>query len=151
MAAVTFFAKIGCKTNGKQFQLLTASGHEVERRDILGEPWTRERLTSFFQDLPVAEWFNKASPRVKSGEIDAAAISADAALTAMLADPLLIRRPLVEAAGQKIVGFDQDRLRALIGLNQPEEELPNGCSHNHNHGDHAEGACAGHTPGQCAH
>lgn len=151
MAAVTFYAKIGCKTNGKQFQLLVESGHDVERRDILGEPWSREKLIGFFQDLPVADWFNKAAPKVKSGEIDVAHISAEAALSAMLAEPLLIRRPLIDAAGQKIVGFDQDRLRSLIGLNQPEGEIPNGCSHNHNHGDHAEGACAGHAPEQCAH
>ena len=38
--------------------------------NLLTEPWTVERLTGFFISVPVPAWFNLASPRVKSGEID---------------------------------------------------------------------------------
>lgn len=36
---------------------------------MLAEPWNEERLALFFGDRPVAEWFNPAHPRVKSGEV----------------------------------------------------------------------------------
>ena len=69
MARVIFYEKPGCRNNTKQKTLLTAAGHEVVSFNLLTQPWTIERLRSFFGDLPVTEWFNKAAPRVKSGEV----------------------------------------------------------------------------------
>ena len=118
MARITFYTKLGCMTSAKQVELLEQSGHEVEVRDLLAYPWTGEELTSYFGGLPVEAWFNEKSPRVKSGEIDPTAYDRDEALTLMLADHLLIRRPLMESGGKRLCGFDPATVHAWVGLGE---------------------------------
>jgi nitrogenase-associated protein len=127
MAVVTFFEKPGCGTNRKQKAMLAAAGHEVDERNLLTEPWTAERLLGFFGDAPVASWFNPAAPRVKSGEVDPAALAADQALGLMLREPLLIRRPLIEADGRRCAGFDREPVLSLLGRGEGLEAAQ-GCS-----------------------
>lgn len=115
MATITFYEKPGCRTNARQKQMLEAAGHAVMARSLLAEPWTAERLRGFFGTTPVASWFNPAAPLVKSGEIDIATIDAATALLLLLDEPLLIRRPLVEANGQRCAGFDRDPVTSLLG------------------------------------
>ena len=129
MALVVFYEKPGCVTNARQKKLLAESGHTVDARSLLAEPWTAERLTGFFGGNPVKSWFNRASPRVKSGEIDPDTIEALHALSLMLRDPLLIRRPLMEIEDRKYLGFDAELLGAFIGLASPPEKPLEGCSH----------------------
>lgn len=69
MATILFWEKPGCSGNARQKALLSASGHTIVARSLLAELWTAERLRPFFGARPVAEWFNRASPRVKSGEV----------------------------------------------------------------------------------
>jgi nitrogenase-associated protein len=118
MATIVFYEKPGCGNNTKQKVWLAASGHTVLAKNLLTEKWTAERLRAFFGELPVAQWFNKAAPRVKSGEVVPSAFGEIEALNMMLADPLLIRRPLMEADGVLRAGFDADAVRAWIGLNE---------------------------------
>lgn len=118
MATVLFYEKPGCQNNTKQKVLLAAAGHTVRARNLLTEKWTAERLRTFFGDLPVAEWFNLSVPRVREGEIDYEKVTETEALVLMLADPLLIRRPLMEAEGECRVGFDPKEVDAWIGLGQ---------------------------------
>ncbi len=117
MATVVFYEKPGCGNNTKQKVWLAASGHTVLAKNLLTEKWTAERLLPFFESLPVAEWFNPAAPRVKSGEVKPATLDAETALSMMLAEPLLIRRPLMEVNGELRVGFDAAVVDAWIGLN----------------------------------
>jgi len=129
MANVVFYEKPGCINNTRQKVLLAAAGHTVQAKSLLTEKWTADRLRAFFGDLPVAEWFNPSSPRVYSGEITPDALDEGEALRLMLADPLLIRRPLMEADGQRRVGFDQESVDRWIGLGSklsskaPREDL----------------------------
>ncbi len=122
MAIVTFFEKPGCANNTRQKQILSAAGHQVSARSLLTEPWTAERLRSFFGNRPVAEWFNRAAPRVKSGEIVPEEATAEQAITLMLYEPLLIRRPLMEVGDERMAGFDQEMVENWIGLS-PENDL----------------------------
>lgn len=116
VATVLFWEKPGCAGNARQKALLAASGHEVLARDLRAEPWTAERLRPFFGDRPVAAWFNRTSPRVKSGEVTPEALDEAAALGLMLADPLLIRRPLMQVGGRREFGFEPALVAAWIGL-----------------------------------
>jgi len=124
MATVIFYEKPGCGNNTKQKVWLAASGHTVLAKNLLTERWTVERLRPFFGTLPVAQWFNPAAPHVKSGEVDPSALDEQTALGLLLAEPLLIRRPLMEVDGALRVGFDAEAVNAWIGLNdsQPKEE-----------------------------
>jgi len=154
MARVIFYSKPGCQGGTKQKVLLTAAGHEVIPYNLLTEPWTVERLRSFFGDRPVAEWFNRSSPKVKSGEVVPEKIDADTALGLMLKEPLLIRRPLLEIGERREVGFDVEKIDAWIGLQAVDESLQGisdnlmkqdlqNCSHgkDHSHQHHKEGGC----------
>jgi nitrogenase-associated protein len=116
MATVVFYEKPGCASNARQKMLLAAAGHTVLARSVLTEKWNPQRLRAFFGALPVAEWFNANAPRVKSGEVRPETLAEPAALALMLADPLLIRRPLMEVEGQCRAGFDPEVVQQWIGL-----------------------------------
>jgi nitrogenase-associated protein len=116
MTDVIFYEKPGCANNARQKQLLEAAGHSLSVRDLLRESWTADRLRAFFGGRPVAEWFNRAAPSIKSGAIVPESLDAASALALMLAEPILIRRPLMEAEGARSVGFDPAHVDAWIGL-----------------------------------
>lgn len=122
MATLIFYEKPGCGNNARQKRLLQDAGHEVIARDLLAEPWTAGRLREFFEGLPVADWFNRAAPQVKSGEIDPAHVEADAALAMMLDNPLLIRRPLIETQNWKLTGFDAAQIESRLGVAGDKDE-----------------------------
>jgi nitrogenase-associated protein len=118
MTHLVFFEKPGCGGNARQRNALEAAGHTLERRNLLTEPWTPDSLLAFFKSLPVSDWFNRAAPRIKSGEIQPDLINAVTALALLLAEPLLIRRPLMQRTddGTRHVGFDTADVDAWVGL-----------------------------------
>lgn len=116
MAHVIFWEKPGCQTNRKQSAALLAAGHTLEVRNLLTEPWTELRLLDFLADMPVREWFNPNAPQVKSGEIEPGLYDTTNALRALIATPILIRRPLLEIGNTCLAGFDPARLHAIGAL-----------------------------------
>jgi nitrogenase-associated protein len=120
MCTVIFYEKPGCQNNTKQKVLLAAAGHTVWAKSLLTERWTAAKLRPFFGDLPVAQWFNQSAPRIRDGELDYRRLTETEALLQMLAEPLLIRRPLMEVDGECRVGFDQDEVDAWIGLSSKQ-------------------------------
>ncbi|WP_298377109.1 ArsC/Spx/MgsR family protein [Azospirillum sp.] len=116
MADVVFYEKPGCGGNARQKKRLEESGHRVEARDLLSAPWTAEDLRPFFGARPVADWFNRAAPAVKTGAVTPEAMDEGAALAAMIANPLLIRRPLLQVGARRECGFDAALIADWIGL-----------------------------------
>ncbi len=130
---IIFFEKTGCKTNKKQKSLLLDAGYELECRDLREVTWDGATLLGFFEGLDVKDWFNKAAPEVKSGEIKPDQLEGEEAITMMMANPLLIRRPLLQTAQGLGVGFEEDTL-ARLGLKQVDVLAgKEGCSNEHNH------------------
>jgi nitrogenase-associated protein len=127
MAVIVFYEKPGCINNTRQKQILTQSGHDVVALDIRVQAWTPATLRPFFGDRPVAEWFNCAAPRVKSGAVVPETIAADEALAQMCLDPLLIRRPLIECGGHRLAGFDEALLQGWVGLEPQDSPAPQTC------------------------
>lgn len=121
MTTVLFYEKPGCATNARQKLMLVRAGHTVIAKSLLTEPWTAERLRAFFAGTAVPTWFNPASPRLKSGEIDPGSVEPATALALMLADPLLIRRPLVETERHRCAGFDREPVTSLLGRRDAED------------------------------
>lgn len=116
MAVVVFYEKPGCVNNARQKQWLRESGHEVIEKSLLAHDWCSSELLRFFNALPVPQWFNPSAPRIKYGDIDPLALDAKRAIVLMLADPLLIRRPLMQVNESTMVGFDCDAVDRWIGL-----------------------------------
>jgi len=116
MAYVVFWEKPGCQGNEKQKVILLASGHLLELRNLLTEPWSVEALQQFFGERPVAEWFNPSHPRIKSGELLPAEPAPETALRMMVAEPLLIVRPLMQVGDRRLAGFEVQQVHNWIGL-----------------------------------
>lgn len=143
MAEVLFYAKPGCPANAKQKTQLEAAGHTVVARDLLSEPWTPETLRPYFNDRPVEEWFNRFAPAVRSKEIVPADLDEATALDALIKDPELIRRPLIQVGDRREVGYDPTSLNAWIslvpvsdGLSCEEKHAQGRCDHGHGHHHH---------------
>jgi nitrogenase-associated protein len=128
MADVVFYAKPGCLSNAKQKQLLAGLGHRLSVRDLLAEPWTAARLRPFFGDRPVPDWFNPSAPVIKSGVLDPWALDEADALALMVADPLLIRRPLIEALDLRCAGFEPGPMLDALGVQLPASADLQSCS-----------------------
>ncbi len=139
MAVVTFYEKPGCKGNLRQKTLLAAAGHTVQAKSLKTEAWTADRLLAFIGQLPVAEWFNRAAPALKSGEIVPENLGFEDALHLLLDNPLLIRRPLMEIGEERMVGFDLATVDAWIGLKNVA--LPEGNIEACVHGPDGHGSC----------
>jgi len=131
MSEVLFFEKPGCINNTRQKALLTSAGHLVVARNLLTEPWTAERLRTFFGELPVAEWFNPSAPAIKEGRVVPEAVDEAAALQLMLVDPLLIRRPLMQVGDERMTGFDAEKVDAWIGLTEKPGSEIEACPRSH--------------------
>lgn len=104
----------------------------MERRNLLTATWTPETLMAFLAPLPVPDWFNRAAPRVKSGEVPPDTLDAEGALALLLQEPLLIRRPLMQRCdnGSRHVGFETAAVDAWIGLgtNPASAQTLEGCA-----------------------
>jgi nitrogenase-associated protein len=127
MANVIFYEKPGCAGNARQKALLLASGHTVDARNLMTEAWSVSSLRPYFGEKPVKEWFNKESPRVKSGEIDPDQVTPQNALVSMILDPTLIRRPLMRVGDRCEAGFDPILVGAWIGLSTNVEPVTESC------------------------
>ncbi|WP_059410656.1 ArsC/Spx/MgsR family protein [Cupriavidus basilensis] len=131
MSHIVFYEKPGCGGNARQKALLRAAGHTLEVRDLLRWPWTGEALLAYLAPLPVGAWFNRAAPRVKSGEVVPEKLDAGTALALLLAEPLLIRRPLMAHGERRMAGFDVAAVHAWVGLgaDTPAADRPlEGCA-----------------------
>ena len=149
MATITFYEKPGCKGNLRQKALLEAAGHTVEARSLKATAWTADALLQFLGALPVSDWFNRAAPAVKSGEIVPEHLGFEDALHLLLENPLLIRRPLMQVGDERMVGFDPAAVDRWIGLNNVE--LPAGNIEACVHGPGGHGSCGSHEHEEAEH
>ncbi|MBF5096251.1 nitrogen fixation protein NifO [Azospirillum sp. INR13] len=137
MAEVIFYGMAGCPANAKQKQQLTAAGHTLVERDLATAELTADDLRAFFGDKDVDAWFNRRAAAVKSGAVNPENLDESAALSAMLADRDLIRRPLIQAGDRREAGFDPTTLHGWIGLTSGEscddKHARGQCDHGHQH------------------
>lgn len=124
-----FYEKPGCKNNTKQKKWLEKAGCRLETKDLLTHPFDKAELALFFANRPREQWFNPTAPRLKSGEFDPAKLSDDQVFEAMLADRLLIKRPLIKIDKTRLVGFVPEQLEnlGLSGLSQIQAEEMTAC------------------------
>jgi len=125
MALIHFYEKPGCGNNAKQKDLLIEAGHWLIEHDLLTHDWRGEpeKLRSFFGEKPVVEWFNRAAPIIKHGLLNPADVNAEQAIDMMIAEPLLIRRPLIEIENHRMAGFDNDEVARFLDLETGENDL----------------------------
>lgn len=113
---VVFYEKTGCLGNKKQKELLKANGVDFEVKSMLDTKWEKSTLESFFDGLEINQIVNEAAPKVKSGEINFKTISKEQLLEKMIAEPILIKRPLIIVGDKKICGFNITQLNDALNL-----------------------------------
>lgn len=116
MPVIIFYEKPGCISNGKQKEILKMAGYSLVERNILKEAWKPEELRKYFGDLPIEQWFNKNAPALAKEQLFVDNLSELDALTLMINDPILIRRPLMRLGDTHKVGFDAEILEELVEL-----------------------------------
>lgn len=111
---VVFYEKPFCAANAKQKQILRASGCTLIERNLLEHGLDTETLRSFMGEKAVHEWFNPAAPAIKNGSIDPQILNEAEAMEMLMADPILIRRPLMAIGAEKLCGFDTDKVSEVL-------------------------------------
>ena len=121
MTCLVFYEKPGCITNNKQKALLRNAGIKFDTKSLIDTDWSRKELREYFGSSPVENWINSNAPQVKAGEVLPESLSETEAINLMLANPILIRRPLIKYGTDKWCGFDMNTIARKLGI---EERFP---------------------------
>jgi len=140
MAEVIFFEKPDDPAAFKQKTQLENAGHVLVVKNLLEQGWTAESLRPFFGERPVESWVTKLHPDVRSGKVVPTELTEEQALALMVADPTLIRRPLLQVGEAREAGFDPNRIHEWIGilpkgdnLSCDDKHAQGRCDHGHQH------------------
>ncbi len=110
----TFYTWRKCGTCRDAKKSLDGHGVSVAERDFFEEPLSTEELRGIVDDVGIDNVFSWRSPSAKEQRARRDTISEDELIDAMLAEPRLIRRPILVSAGNAtIVGFDKDAYAQL--------------------------------------
>lgn len=123
---VSFYEKSGCKGNAKQKKVLRDHGYKVQAIDMLNKKWDAKTLCSFIGEKKLSQYVNPKAPQVMRGGWSPEKFSDEEILSAMLADPILIKRPLIFYRGEFGCGFDSPLAKKLLGEEAHEMECHNG-------------------------
>jgi arsenate reductase len=108
----TIYHNPRCTKSRETLALLTEAGADITVIEYLNTPPTREKLAALYARAGM-------SPRdgLRTGEEGAKALkdaSGDAILDAMVADPILIERPLVETGKGVRLGRPPEKVREIL-------------------------------------
>ena len=93
---------------------LSQDGAELEERDFFAEPFTVDELTGLIGEQPVSDYFSWRSPSFRKLGLRREDLADDELLDLMIAEPRLIRRPLIQPAdGRLILGTDKAAMAEL--------------------------------------
>jgi Spx/MgsR family transcriptional regulator len=114
--AIVIYGIKNCDTMKKARAWLDRRGIEYVFHDYKAAGIERERLERWARKLGWESLINRAGTTFrKLPDKDKAALSEKRAISLMLDQPSMIRRPVVELGGGKVlVGFDSERYRAGI-------------------------------------
>lgn len=118
-----FYEKPGCINGEKQKVILKNGGNSLHCINILTYPWTKEALLPFISGKSPEQMMNSTAPAIKNGEIVPQELETTEAVRLMVADPILIKRPLIAVDNLFIQGFEDARLRPYLGGWNGEEDV----------------------------
>ncbi|HVI05596.1 MAG TPA: arsenate reductase (glutaredoxin) [Sphingomicrobium sp.] len=112
----TIFHNPMCGTSRKTLQILQDSGCDICVREYLNEPPSREELERLYQNAGITP---KEGLRAKEAlaldlGLNRPGVSDDEVLDAMIANPILIERPIVETDKGVRLCRPQDKVREIL-------------------------------------
>lgn len=123
MAQIQFFEKPKCINGEKQKNILKKAGNDIECINILEYPWNSDELAPFIKDKQPTDFMNYTAPKIKNGDIVPEELDYDAAVSLMVKEPILIKRPLIKVDGMSIQGFHDKRLIPYLGSWDGREDV----------------------------
>ncbi|MBX3274730.1 MAG: Spx/MgsR family RNA polymerase-binding regulatory protein [Sandaracinaceae bacterium] len=110
MSGLIVYHYPGCSTCKRARKWLEARGHTPRLVDLVATPPSQAKLRALWEasGLPLAKLFNTSGQSYRAGgwKDRLASATEDEALAALAADGKLIKRPIVEAPGGRVlVGF----------------------------------------------
>lgn len=114
--AVTMFGIKNCDTVAKARKWLDTEQIPYDFHDYKSQGVTAERLSVWAAEVGWEVLLNKAGTTFrKLPEADRQDIDEQKAIALMVAQPSMIKRPVVEGAGSLLVGFKPERYAAAFG------------------------------------
>jgi arsenate reductase-like glutaredoxin family protein len=86
----------------------------LQERDLGKEPLSEGEIEALIGDADVMEFLNTRSASYRQQGFKTQPPTKTQAIALMAQDPNLIKRPIVVKGGAKVVGFDEERIRALV-------------------------------------
>ena len=112
----TIYHNPACGTSRKTLEILEAEGADVEIRDYLGEPPSKDELRRLYARAGISprEGLRAKESLARDLDLVEATVSDEAILDAMTANPILIERPLVETEKGVRLCRPQERVREIL-------------------------------------
>ena len=105
-----------CGTSRKTLEILEAEGADVTVREYLEDPPTTDELRSVYARAGMSprEGLRAREPLARDLDLVEGAVSDEAILDAMAANPILIERPIVETEKGVRLCRPQDKVREIL-------------------------------------
>jgi arsenate reductase (glutaredoxin) len=113
---VTVFHNPNCGTSRNVIQLIRDAGHEPEIVEYLKTGWTRPLLRSLLAEMDARphDVLRVMGTRAEEMGLTDPATSDDALIDAMVADPILVNRPIVRAPTGTILARPKEKVLPLL-------------------------------------
>ena len=104
-----------CKKSREGLQILEESGKDFEIREYLKEPLNRNELKALLKKLDIKpEELVRKNEKIWKEEYKAKNLNDSQIIEAMVENPKLIERPIVETENQALVGRPPSNIQKLL-------------------------------------
>jgi len=112
----TIYHNPRCGTSRKTLEILQAEGAEITIVDYLNHPPAKDELKRLYEraGMTPREGLRAKEPLAEDLDLVDGAVSDDALLDAMIENPILINRPLVETEKGVVLARPQDKVREIL-------------------------------------
>jgi len=85
-----------------------------EEREYGKKPLSESELRGIIADEPIEKFLNSRTPLYRERNMKQKPPSKDEAIKLMLAEPNLLKRPIIVKGKKTLAGFDEAQIKALI-------------------------------------
>ena len=87
---------------------------ELEEREYGKNPFTEKELREIIGNEPIERFLNTRTPLYRERDMKRKAPSKDEAITLMLKDSNLLKRPVIIKGKKKLTGFNESEVKELL-------------------------------------
>ena len=113
MTDIRVYGKSTCKTTQKALEWLKNHKVEIDYVDIISSPPSSEFLKNNIRSDNLKTYLNSRSKMYREKSLSVNLPSKEEAISMMLEDPNLIKRPVIVSSKGVSFGFDEDYLNKL--------------------------------------